>query len=305
MTMTDDRFNPMDYPLALARPAHLTATSAWVKHTPFAMALVEMCRPDVLVELGTHRGDSYCAFCQAVLALDLPTRCTAIDTWEGDPHAGDYGPDVLAQLRQFHDPQFADFSTLLQSTFDDAVNTFADGSIDLLHIDGFHQYEAAKHDFQTWRPKLSRRAVVLFHDTQVKQQDFGVWQLWEELAPQFPSLEFPYGFGLGVLAVGHEPPEPLKRFLEIARAQREQVLAYFEFLAVSTDVLRQWRVLVNNGCSLQSMINQHRVRTGERPSQPADLRAAFEFPMQFSQRTLEDVHRLLLADLARRGIKPP
>jgi hypothetical protein len=302
--MAEEHFNPMDYPLALTRPAHLTATSAWVQHTPFAMALVEMCRPDVIVELGTHRGDSYCAFCQAVLTLKLPTRCTAIDTWQGDPHAGEYGADVLAQLRQFHDPHFAGFSTLLQSTFDDAVGKFAHGSIDLLHIDGFHQYEAAKHDFETWRPKLSGRGVVLFHDTQVREKDYGVWKLWEELAGQFPSLEFRHGFGLGVLAIGPEVPPALARFLAIANAQREQVLGYFEFLGISVEILRQWRVLVGNTCNIQAMLNEHRRLTSQPTSQPADLSKAFEMSFQFAQLTFEDVRSLVLADLARRGIKP-
>ena len=302
--MADDRFNPMDYPLALSRPAHLTATSAWVQHTPFAMALVEMCRPHVLVELGTHRGDSYCAFCQAVLTLKLPTRCTAIDTWQGDSHAGEYGADVLAELRQFHDQHFAGFSTLLQSTFDDAVGRFADGSIDLLHIDGFHQYEAAKHDFESWRPKLSPSAVVLLHDTQVKQKDYGVWKLWEELAGQFPSLEFRHGFGLGVLAVGPQTPQPLKRFLAVAQSQREQVLSYFEFLGISVEILRQWRVLIGSTCNMQAMLNEHKRLIGEPPTQPADLAKAFEIAIPFAQGTLADVRATILADLARRGIKP-
>jgi hypothetical protein len=58
---TIDRFNPMDYSLAFAWPRLLTPLSSWVPHIPFAMALVEMCRPERIVELGTLMGDSYCA----------------------------------------------------------------------------------------------------------------------------------------------------------------------------------------------------------------------------------------------------
>src|SRR5439155_4879049 len=127
---------------------------------PFAMALVQMIRPRTFVELGTYKGDSYCAFCQAVAKLNLPTKCVAVDTWRGDAHAGSLTDVALDALRKHHDPLYGSFSTLIQSDFDSAVSRFEDGSIDLLHIDGFHSYEAAKHDYETWRNKLSSRGVV-------------------------------------------------------------------------------------------------------------------------------------------------
>ncbi len=191
------------------RPSRLGVESAWTGHVPFAHWIVAAARPRVLVELGTHRGVSYTAFCDAVLAAGLDARCFAVDTWEGDAHAGFYDDSIYRDLRRFHDQRFAGFSELLRCTFDDARRHFADGSIDLLHIDGCHSYDAVRHDYESWRPRLSPHAVVLFHDTNVRERDFGVWRLFAELRAQYPGFEFVHEHGLGVLAVGPAVPEPV------------------------------------------------------------------------------------------------
>jgi hypothetical protein len=156
------------------------------------------------VELGTLHGFSYFCFCQEVVRAAIDARCFAIDTWTGDEHEGFYGEEVFDNIRRHHDSQYAAFSHLIRATFDDAVNQFPDNSIDLLHIDGRHFYEDVKHDFETWQPKLSSRAIVLFHDTQVKEGGFGVFRFWEAVSQNFPHFEFTHCFGLGVLGVGRD-----------------------------------------------------------------------------------------------------
>jgi hypothetical protein len=193
--------NPLAHPICLLQPERITH-STWHEHIPFAMLLVELVRPKTIVELGTYYGDSYCAFCQAIVHLRLNARCYAIDTWEGDPQSGFYGAEVLDDLRRYHDPRYGGFSRLIRSSFDDALRHFEDGSIDLLHIDGHHAYASVKHDFESWRPKMSQTGIVLLHDINVRQDDFGVGRLWDELKAEYPSFELLHGHGLGVLAIG-------------------------------------------------------------------------------------------------------
>ena len=210
-------FEPLHHPIVHDEPLRLTDVDSWHEHVPFAFFAISVLRPAVLVELGTWKGDSYCAFCQAVDRLELPTRCHAVDTWEGDEHTGPYGPEVLEELREHHDPRYGSFSSLLRETFDTAAGSFEDGSVDLLHIDGAHGYEAVAHDLDTWLPKLGERGVLLLHDTHVRAPGFGVWQLWDEVESRYPAYAFSHGHGLGVLAVGPETDERFTGFLHQAR----------------------------------------------------------------------------------------
>jgi GT2 family glycosyltransferase/glycosyltransferase involved in cell wall biosynthesis len=180
----------------------LVLPGPWAGHIPFARWLVKASKPRLLVELGTHTGNSFSAFCQAIDTLGLQTQAYAVDSWAGDSQTGYYDTNVYDELNTFISANYSQFATLLQSNFDDAITKFMPGSIDILHIDGLHTYEAVKHDYLTWFDLLSDRALVLFHDTRVRDRDFGVWRLWHELSALHPSFEFTHSNGLGILAVG-------------------------------------------------------------------------------------------------------
>jgi GT2 family glycosyltransferase len=185
------------------------AESAWNEHVPFAFWLVDVLRPHTIVELGTQNGVSYSAFCQGVKTLRLVTSCFAIDTWKGDEHAGFYSEDVYRNFKAFHDQRYSAFSQLIRSTFDETLPYFEEGSIDLLHIDGMHTYEAVMHDYQSWLPKLSTNAIVLFHDTNVRENNFGVFRLWNEISAERHHFSFIHGHGLGVLGLGRNYSDAL------------------------------------------------------------------------------------------------
>lgn len=210
-------------------PAHFVP-SAWVQHAPFAYWLVSALQPRSIVELGTHNGFSFFVLAEAVKRLDIECSVHAVDSWEGDDHAGFYGQEVFESVAAVAESDYSGVAHLHRAYFSDAVSEFADASIDLLHIDGRHGYDDVKSDFETYLPKLSRRAVVIFHDTHEFQNGFGVHRYWDELAATRPSFNFHHGHGLGVLAVGDDVPESITAFLEAANSDPMAVRDAFHTL---------------------------------------------------------------------------
>src|SRR6266436_4958417 len=206
-----------------SRQGRIGVTSDWYGHVPFAHWIVSAAKPTTLVELGTSNGVSYSAFCEAVVGHGFDTRCFAVDSWQ-DAQAGYSGEEVYQDFRRFHDERYSAFSKVLRCTFDEALAYLSDASVDLLHINGVHTYEAAKHDFESWRRKLSDDAIVLFHNTNARQGDLGVWRLREELLTEYPSFEFLHGQGLAMLVIGRSISPQIAAFCSLRDPQIVQTI---------------------------------------------------------------------------------
>jgi len=284
-------------------PARQTTSGwAWTGHLAIAFWLIKAARPSMFVELGTHGGNSYSAFCQAIAHFGLHARAFAVDTWRGDAQAGLYGEEVFEELHAFNENHFRGFSRLLRTTFDQARSYFAESSIDLLHIDGLHTYDAVKHDFDTWKSALSASAIVVFHDTNVRERDFGVWKLWQELTQFYPSFEFHHSEGLGVLGFGQQQAPLMKRLFELG-GDSQSAAAIRRIFASRGDTFRSRSQVLDLGdkiASLSSDLQQqsHRVSTLEHEIVAHD--ATIKDRNQQIQSSAEAISNLQL-ELVRRG----
>jgi GT2 family glycosyltransferase len=194
--------------ILLQVPDHLTDNDSWHGHISFAFWCIAKLQPRVFVELGTQKGDSYCAFCQAVEYSKAATLCYAVDSWREEPGGGLWGEDIYTGLCRYHNPRYGHFSRLIRASSEEGLSLFTDGSIDLLHIAYKHTYEAVKAEYQMWRKKVSQKGIILFHGINARQKDSGVARFWEEITRDRPYFTFLHSCGLGVLGEGPDVPQP-------------------------------------------------------------------------------------------------
>jgi glycosyltransferase involved in cell wall biosynthesis len=172
----------------------------WAGHKFFAYDLIRNLNPSNIVELGTYAGTSLFSFLQAIKDGGFDSTFNAVDIWKGDEHSGYYDENVYNNVKAIVENHYSGVNIkLIRKKFDDALSDFSDKSIDLLHIDGLHTYEAVKHDFESWLPKVKDDGIILFHDISETKDDFGVFRLWDELKSKYGTVEFRHSHGLGVL----------------------------------------------------------------------------------------------------------
>lgn len=92
-----------------------------------------------------------------------------------------------------------------EETFNE-LKVFLNGELlDFIFIDGDHNYEGVKNDFNTYRTLLSKNGIIAFHDIAKGGELAGdVAQFWSEIKLEYANLEFindknQSGCGIGVL----------------------------------------------------------------------------------------------------------
>src|SRR5918999_1485443 len=109
----------------------------------------------VIVEIGSWRGKS-------TICLGLGSRAGQdVRIFAVDPHA-DYRHGEFKE--NVERAGIAGLVTPLKGLSRDVVEEF-DEPIELLFVDGSHEEEDVRHDFETWVPKVVDRGTVAFHDT--------------------------------------------------------------------------------------------------------------------------------------------
>lgn len=131
--------------------------SAWKGHGMFAINLVEVFKPKVVVDLGVDYGFSTFSFAYPQIGTIY-----GIDWFQGDENTG--FRDTFTLVEEKRKELSLSNVNLIKGDFTEVSKTW-DKVIDILHIDGFHSYEAVKNDYENWIKYCHEESIVLFHDT--------------------------------------------------------------------------------------------------------------------------------------------
>jgi predicted O-methyltransferase YrrM len=152
--------------LGYAAPADVFALYRSVAYIPSSEPTV--------VEIGSFTGLSTCIFSHSLRRHGLGGKVYCVDLWdtyaERNPSAQETGFFAYksGQLRQLFDHYISTAgATQVTPICEDSTRAwqnFADGSIDLLFIDGDHSYEGCLADLSHWYPKVKPDGVILGHD---------------------------------------------------------------------------------------------------------------------------------------------
>lgn len=126
-------------------------------------------RPARFLEIGVFRGQTISLAALIARHLQLDTEICGISpfspagdsvsTYEGGV---DYREDTLANFNHFDLPA----PRLLQaySTSDEAVRFIAEGAWDMIYIDGNHDYDVARHDWEVCAQAIKPGGVIVLDD---------------------------------------------------------------------------------------------------------------------------------------------
>ncbi len=169
------------------------------------LAMLLRLRPRTLVEIGTHLGGSFWAFCQVapddatLVSIDLPGG--AFGAFEGEA--------MIPKLRSYGKPgqtlEFLLADSHAPETREQLRKLIGHREIDFLLIDGDHTREGVRQDFDTFGPLVRAGGLIAFHDIVPGPEGNvgGVPGFWQEVK-QADSVELVKdwrqgGCGIGVL----------------------------------------------------------------------------------------------------------
>ncbi|MDE2038175.1 MAG: class I SAM-dependent methyltransferase [Patescibacteria group bacterium] len=172
---------------------HIGEIEGWILLEE-AVELYDLCsgmRSDgpIVCEIGSWKGKSSYVLASAI--KDRKGTLYCVDPFNGDGDAASVDTykaemkkmDVSLQVnfeRTMNQYSLSDYIMILPFESRIARSKFSGSKIDLLFIDGNHEYDSVKNDFDLWSPLIPSGGYIVFHDVGAVHVD-GPKRVFEEV----------------------------------------------------------------------------------------------------------------------------
>ena len=147
------------------------------------LKLIQDCRPQTILEIGTAHGGTLFAFTRVVsskaclISLDLPQGMYGgrFHWWKIPIYSSFALPNQKLHLIRADSHE--------QSSLGLVQENIGSRQLDFLFIDGDHTYEGVKQDFEMYSPLVRKSGIIAFHDIVPHTEDktCGVDRFWNEI----------------------------------------------------------------------------------------------------------------------------
>jgi hypothetical protein len=128
------------------------------------------------VEIGVWKGKSAAFMAVEIINSKKQIRFDCVDTWKGseehlDPHGEAFEPELLKNKDWIWDCFNKNIEAVkkvvhpIRKPSLEAVQLYADNSLDFVFIDAAHDYENVTKDVEAWFPKvITNKGIIAGHD---------------------------------------------------------------------------------------------------------------------------------------------
>ena len=135
-------------------------------------------------EIGVEKGEFAQKFCQAGLTL------YAIDPWQTHENFYEHARQLLSPYKN---------CTIIKKTSVEAVENFADASLDFVYIDANHEFRYIAEDLYEWTKKVRSGGIISGHDYFFTKHRKGpqVWHVGYVLKAYIEAYDIPSWYVIG------------------------------------------------------------------------------------------------------------
>jgi len=120
------------------------------EHLGTFQLIVDLAQPNLIVEIGTGRGDSTLAFAEG-LAMTGRGHIITMDI--------DECREAKRVIKEAYVNDFVTFLTI------DSLKVNIESDIDILFVDGLHNYNQVKAEIKKYSPFIGTGGMIIFHDS--------------------------------------------------------------------------------------------------------------------------------------------